>query len=170
MRSMAPGAARWPELICAPSNAGPVGEEQAKTREVFPSRISAFVPTSTIKTKSSDFPGSSDNATAAASAPTWPAIQGNRYICADFAMFVRSRSNACNETDSDVAKAKGAWPNSTGSIPNRRWCITGLQTKTTSKIRLGSISASFAISSAKVLIASRTAPVISWSPPGFIME
>ena len=31
-RSIAPGAARWPELICAPSNAGPVGDEQASTR------------------------------------------------------------------------------------------------------------------------------------------
>ena len=31
-RSMAPGAARWPEEICAPSKAGPVGEEQASTR------------------------------------------------------------------------------------------------------------------------------------------
>ena len=28
-RSIAPGAARWPQLICAPSNAGPVGLEQA---------------------------------------------------------------------------------------------------------------------------------------------
>ena len=31
-RSMAPGAARWPEEICAPSKAGPVGDEQASTR------------------------------------------------------------------------------------------------------------------------------------------
>ena len=30
-RSIAPGAARWPEEICAPSKAGPVGEEQAST-------------------------------------------------------------------------------------------------------------------------------------------
>ena len=29
---MAPGAARWPEEICAPSKAGPVGEEQASRR------------------------------------------------------------------------------------------------------------------------------------------
>ena len=28
-RSIAPGAARWPQEICAPSKAGPVGEEQA---------------------------------------------------------------------------------------------------------------------------------------------
>ena len=31
-RSMAPGAARWPQLIWAPSNAGPVGLEQASRR------------------------------------------------------------------------------------------------------------------------------------------
>jgi len=29
IRSMAPGAARWPEEISAPSRAGPVGEEAA---------------------------------------------------------------------------------------------------------------------------------------------
>ena len=31
-RSIAPGAARWPEEISAPSKAGPVGEEAATTR------------------------------------------------------------------------------------------------------------------------------------------
>ena len=31
-RSIAPGAARWPQEICAPSKAGPVGEEQARRR------------------------------------------------------------------------------------------------------------------------------------------
>ena len=31
-RSMAPGAARWPPLIWAPSNAGPVGLEAARSR------------------------------------------------------------------------------------------------------------------------------------------
>ena len=76
MRSIAPGAALWPELICAPSNAGPVGEEQARTLDLLPNKISAFVPTSTTRTRSSDLFGSSDNATAAASAPTCPAIQG----------------------------------------------------------------------------------------------
>ena len=30
-RSMAPGAARWPQQICAPSKAGPVGLEQASS-------------------------------------------------------------------------------------------------------------------------------------------
>ena len=46
-RSIAPGAARWPQLICAPSNAGPVGLEQASRRRLLPSTISALVPTST---------------------------------------------------------------------------------------------------------------------------
>ena len=75
-RSMAPGAARWPEEICAPSKAGPVGEEQASTRSRLPSRISALVPTSTTSISSSDWFGPSESATAAASAPTWPAMQG----------------------------------------------------------------------------------------------
>ena len=46
-RSIAPGAARWPQEICAPSKAGPVGEEQASSRSRLPSTISALVPTST---------------------------------------------------------------------------------------------------------------------------
>ncbi len=48
-RSIAPGAARWPQLICAPSNAGPVGLEQASSRSRLPSTISALVPTSTSR-------------------------------------------------------------------------------------------------------------------------
>jgi hypothetical protein len=46
-RSMAPGAARWPPEISAPSKAGPVGDEAASTRERLPRMISALVPTST---------------------------------------------------------------------------------------------------------------------------
>ena len=45
--SIAPGAARWPHVISAPSNAGPVGEEAATRCFLFPSTISALVPTST---------------------------------------------------------------------------------------------------------------------------
>ena len=43
-RSIAPGAARCPQEICAPSNAGPVGLEAASRRSRLPSTISAFVP------------------------------------------------------------------------------------------------------------------------------
>ena len=120
MRSIAPGAARWPLEICAPSKAGPVGDEQASTWLVSPSRISALVPTSTINVSSVWLAGSSDSATAAASAPTWPAIQGRMKTRAAAFIAVRSKSPASNDRDFDVAKAKGAWPSSTGSIPNNR--------------------------------------------------
>ena len=46
-RSTAPAVARWPQLIWAPSKAGPVGLEAANTRCPSPSTISALVPTST---------------------------------------------------------------------------------------------------------------------------
>ena len=75
-RSMAPGAARWPQEICAPSKAGPVGEEAASRRCRLPSTISALVPTSTISVISSGRCGVSESITPAVSAPTWPAMQG----------------------------------------------------------------------------------------------
>ena len=75
-RSIAPGAARWPLPICAPSKAGPVGEEQASSLSLLPSTISALVPTSTSSVISSLSQGVSDSTTPAQSAPTWPAMQG----------------------------------------------------------------------------------------------
>ena len=75
-RSMAPGAARCPQLTCAPSKAGPVGLEQASRRSRLPRTISAFVPTSTSSDTSSRRWGSSARTTAAVSAPTWPATHG----------------------------------------------------------------------------------------------
>jgi hypothetical protein len=77
MRSMAPGAARWPQEISAPSKAGPVGEEAATVRAELPSTISALVPTSTSSIISSWRCGPSVSVAAAASAPTWPAMQGS---------------------------------------------------------------------------------------------
>ena len=53
-RSIAPGAARWPQEICAPSKAGPVGLDAASRRWRLPSTISALVPTSTIRVISSE--------------------------------------------------------------------------------------------------------------------
>src|SRR5439155_385647 len=52
-RSIAPGAARWPLEIWAPSKAGPVGDEAASSRSRLPRTISAFVPTSTSSVISS---------------------------------------------------------------------------------------------------------------------
>ena len=69
-RSIAPGAARWPQLICAPSNAGPVGLEHATSRLLLPSTISALVPTSTSSVISSVRSGRSARMTPAVSAPT----------------------------------------------------------------------------------------------------
>ena len=169
MRSIAPGAARWPLEICAPSKAGPVGDEQASTFSLLPSRISALVPTSTTKVNSSDWSGASESATAAASAPTWPAMQGKMKTRADRCIAVRSRSDAGNSSASEVANAKGACPSSTGSMPRSRWCITGLQTNTVSTMCFGSMSPWVARVSVNSLIAARTAFVISTSPPGFII-
>ena len=76
MRSIAPGAARWPQEICAPSKAGPVGDEQASSRSRLPNTISALVPTSTMSRSSSLRYGASASTTPAVSAPTWPAMQG----------------------------------------------------------------------------------------------
>ena len=70
IRSIAPAAARCPELICAPSKAGPVGLEQATKRWRLPSTISALVPTSTSKVMASWLKGSSAKTIPAVSAPT----------------------------------------------------------------------------------------------------
>ena len=76
-RSIAPGAARWPQLIWAPSNAGPVGLDAASIRSRLPSTISALVPTSTTRLTSSRRYGASERMTPAVSAPTCPATQGS---------------------------------------------------------------------------------------------
>ena len=75
-RSIAPGAARCPPLIWAPSNAGPVGLDAARRRRRSPSTISAFVPTSTTRVTTSARCGVSARITPAVSAPTWPAMHG----------------------------------------------------------------------------------------------
>ena len=76
-RSIAPGAARCPQEIWAPSNAGPVGLEAASRRSRSPNTISAFVPTSTSSVTGSWSCGASDRIMPAVSAPTWPAMHGN---------------------------------------------------------------------------------------------
>ncbi len=75
-RSIAPGAARCPLEIWAPSKAGPVGDEAASNRSALPSTISALVPTSTSSVSASPWCGPSASTIAAASAPTCPAMQG----------------------------------------------------------------------------------------------
>ena len=75
-RSMAPGAARRPQLNWAPSKAGPVGLEAASRLPPWPSTISALVPTSTTSLLPADRWGPAARMAAAASAPTWPAMHG----------------------------------------------------------------------------------------------
>jgi hypothetical protein len=68
-----------------------------------------------------------------------------------------------------AAKANGAPPSSVGSMPSNRWCMIGLPTKVALRMSAPAIPASSATSSISRSIASRTAAVISRSPPGFIM-
>ena len=75
-RSMAPGAARRPQLVWAPSKAGPVGLEAASSLPRSLSTISALVPTSTTSLLSAERWGPAARTAAAASAPTWPAMHG----------------------------------------------------------------------------------------------
>ena len=70
----------------------PVGLDAARSRSRLPSTISAFVPMSTIRLTSSPRYGASERITPAASAPTWPAMQGSTYARAPgFAGMPRSR-------------------------------------------------------------------------------
>ena len=118
-RSMAPGAARWPQLICAPSKAGPVGLEQASSRSRLPSTISALVPTSTSSVISEPRSGRSARIMPAASAPTCPAMQGSTYTRA-FGCTAMPSDDAGSVSAWSTASANGAPPSSTGSMPSTR--------------------------------------------------
>ena len=82
-RSMAPGVARWPAVIWAPSKAGPVGLEAARMRPPPARTISALVPTSTTSRTSSARSGRVARTTPAVSAPTWPAMHGRTWARAE---------------------------------------------------------------------------------------
>ena len=81
----------------------------------------------------------------------------------------RPNSAARTSIAASTAKAKGAPPSSTGSMPRRRWCITGLPTKTSSTISSLFRPACFAATSISVCKPAITALVISAAPPGFMM-
>ena len=55
-RSIAPGAARMPSWICAPSKAGPDAHEQQRTFPFATRPISVFVPMSRAMIFLADFP------------------------------------------------------------------------------------------------------------------
>ena len=167
-RSMAPGAARWPPLIWAPSKAGPVGLDAASSRSRLPSRISALVPTSTMRLTSGRLCGASASSTPAASAPTWPAMQGRAYTPAP-GLMARPKSAAEARTGPSTAKAKGAPPSSTGLKPRNRWCMMGLAATVRASTASALMPASATRSASRPFTASRTAAVNSASPPGCII-
>src|SRR5665648_587162 len=74
---MAPGAARIPYLMCAPSSAGPVAQEEEISSCRLPMMSSPFVPMSMISTFSSWLYGASAISTPTLSAPTKPASLGS---------------------------------------------------------------------------------------------
>ena len=167
-RSIAPGAARWPCVICAPSKAGPVGLEQHNTPPLSPRTISALVPTSTISMSSSLACGASASCTATLSAPTWPAMQGS--TCTRAAGFRRRPSSrALRSTDSLTASANGAPPSSTGLIPSSRWCMTVLPTSTTSTTSSSVIPAALTARSVSCCSVVMTARCIFCVPSGCII-
>ena len=166
-RSMAPGAARCPDEIWAPSKAGPVGDEAASSRSRLPSTISAFVPTSTTsRTSPSARCGVSARITPAVSAPTCPAMHGSTYARAPGCAVMPS-STAHVRTARSVASANGAVPSGVGSMPSRRWCMIGLPTNASSRMLARSTPASRASPVTSAFNAALTARVISPAPSGW---
>ena len=117
---MAPGAARWPPLIWAPSKAGPVGLDAASSRSALPSTISAFVPTSTMSRTSPLGPvgrlGEDD------AGRVGPDVAGDARQDVDpgAGMGGRPSSVARMRTARSVASANGAEPSGIGSMPSTR--------------------------------------------------
>ena len=119
-RSIAPGAARWPPRIWAPSKAGPVGLEAASSRSRLPRTISAFVPTSTtsvdplglVRRLGEDHAGGVGADVAGdARQDVDPGARDGRAGRARAAVVRTARS---------VASANGAPPSGVGSMPSRR--------------------------------------------------
>ena len=75
-------------------------------------------------------------------------------------------SDAEIRSASSTASANGAPPSSVGSIPRRRWCITGLPTTVTSSTSVRSTSASRQSSAVSFARQPRTARVSSFTEPG----
>ena len=95
-RSIAPGAARWPQLICAPSNAGP-GRARGREQPVAVARARSRRSCRRRRagSRSSWSCGASDRIMPAVSAPTWPAMHGSTYTRAPgFACEVELRGAA----------------------------------------------------------------------------
>ena len=133
-RSIAPGAARWPPLIWAPSKAGPVGLEAASRRRGRRGRSRRSCRRR--RRASSARPG------AAASARITPGgvradVAGDARQDVDAGARMRAAGPAPRPvvvTARSVASANGAQPSGIGSMPSRRWCMIGLPTIASSRI------------------------------------
>ena len=126
-----------PTEICAPSKAGPVGDEQARHPAVSPKQdlgIGAHIDDQHQIVGLAGLLAQRDGGGIGAhmAGDTGQDIGARTRVDRAQIQLARVQRDA-----SDVASAKGAWPSSTGSIPSNRWCITGLQTNTVSTIRSG---------------------------------
>ena len=118
-RSIAPAVARWPQLICAPSKAGPVGLDAANTGvAVAEHDLGVRADVDEQLGRPTQRYGPSLSIAAAVSAPTWPAMHGSR--CAAAFGSPRPSASARVSTGSSVASSNGAVPSGVGSSPSTR--------------------------------------------------
>ncbi len=118
-RSIAPGAARWPAEIWAPSNAGPGRARRGEQPVREPSTISAFVPTSTM---SVHLVGEIRRLGEDHARGVGADVPGDARQHVDAGALVRRelQLRARTRTAASVASANGAEPSGTGSMPSRR--------------------------------------------------
>ena len=158
-RSIAPAVARMPAEIWAPSKAGPVGDDAARTCVELPNTISAFVPTSTSSWSASDC----DAGPRRGSRRRCRRRRGRRCTAADRPKRTarRCRDRAARAiTALSVASRNGAWPSGVGSMPRITWCMIGLPTMVMSSTDDRSIGRSVSTVSAA---SATSAPTISSS-------
>ena len=132
-RSIAPAVARWPQLICAPSNAGPVGLDAANSRVAVAEHdlgVGADVDEQLHRRAAVRALGEHRRGGVGAD------VAGDAR--ADVARRVREV-----EADVDAVRVDGSvggqrerrMPSGVGSMPSTRWCMIGLPTSTTSSTR-----------------------------------
>ena len=132
-RSMAPGAARWPPEISAPSKAGPVGEEAATTRVAVAEHDLGI---------GADIDEQHHLVLAMRAFRQRRAGRVGADMAGDAGQHVEPRALVDFEADlvrPDVQRARDGErerrpPSSVGSMPRNRWCMIGLPTKTQSRM------------------------------------
>ena len=123
--SIAPAAARMPQEIRAPSNAGPAAVDAAQILPSRASTISPFVPMSTIMTGPSRSARSVASSPATVSPPTNPPMTGKTYALPR-GWIATPTSSAGSISPRPWAATKGTRPSCVGSMPLSRCCIVVL--------------------------------------------